>query len=568
MQNIFLSIGIEYKDSEELSRLRGAIPSAIALKEWAHSHGYSTDCITDHENPVTVERVKRALENLIGGGGQHRVIICFAGHGLIRDGAEELWLMNDWQAEIGAINHAKLRERLKGYGIKQIAIVNDACRNLVSDTFRDIVGSPVIRMADYEHDYVETTVINGTKAGRSSYSTPILHSQQYCFLTRALYETLTNLNETWDEKEKLTHSDLFRILLKKVPEIARKFNVTQLPEPTGIFLEPEVWSAKPNLTSSLQALEPIIRKQETRSAITEGSVLQQNSELMALNMGTPQPSATVRSITSRLSDERDNQHQFISRNIFLSGIRGTKVFSNRSSSYPRGGMETAETSLIGLANSEWCGAATYQYLSTNFIYSNEGIVSLSMGDRSSWDEQPLMEEIFSALSGYGFSEAVERAAEIRQDKHYNPVLGVIAAYTYYRLGAIDDIRRTAYFYGKHRQALPFDIALLANIPCSFNSDGIVARIPAVRERLPTNEAEARREYTYKATSEIEVHVAGSFPWMRQGWNLCEDNRNCTIRELARFQHGVKRSLFSTFDSETGQELVRYLGLNKEELANE
>lgn len=576
MKNIFLSIGVEYKESEDLSRLRGAIPSALAMAKWAELQGFSSKCVTDEEQPVTVERVRQALEALLGGGGQHRAIVCFAGHGLIRDGAEELWLMNDWRAVVGAINHAQLRERLKGYGIKQVAIVNDACRNLVSDQFRNIVGSPVVRLKSYEHDYVETSVINGTKAGRSSYSTPIDHSDQYCFLTRALYETLTNLNKTWDEKQELSHADLFRILLRKVPEVAREFNVTQLPEPTGIFLDPDTWSNKDKLNSSLKALEPLPAKQQTRTQVTAQSVLQNNKSLLALNSGALEltrgttnfvdeiSSSTVDSIKSKFL----NRQNFSSKNISLSGMQAKALYTNSSELLTRNQMGSAATCLIELANSEWCGASIYNYLSTNFIYSNNGIISVSMGDRSSWDDSILMEEIFSALSGYGFSEANETVAEMRQDKHYNPVLGVMAAYTYYRLGAIEDIRRTAYFYGQNQQALPFDIAVLCNIGMSYEKGVFVAHIPDVRERAPMNQTEATRPYTFKATPAISVQVAGRFPWMRQGWGICSENRNEVIRKLSIFEHGLKQSLFTTLDNQTGRDLRDFLQLTKEEYTDE
>ena len=159
-------------------------------------------------------------------------------------------------------------------------------------------------------------------------------------------------------------------------------------------------------------------------------------------------------------------------------------------------------------------------------------------------------------------------AEMRQDKHYNPVLGVMAAYTYYRLGAIDDIRRTAYFYGQNQQALPFDIAVLCNIGMSYEEGVFIAHIPDVRERVPINQTEADRPYTFRATPAISVQVAGRFPWMRQGWGICKENRNELVRKLSIFEHGLKQSLFTTLDNQTGQDLRDFLQLTKEEFTDE
>jgi len=566
MQNVFISIGIEYKESGTLRRLKGAVPSAEALHSWAESQEYASKCITDKETDVTAGRVRDAIESLIGQGGQERVIIAFAGHGLIRDGAEELWLLNDWQAAIGAINHSRLRERLKSYGVKQIAIINDACRNLVSDDFRDVNGSPVIRIKDYERNYVETAVINGTKTGHSSYATPSNNKKQYCFLSWTLFETLSDINSTWSDKPELRHGDLYNILLKKVPEIAAEFRAEQYPQPEGIFLDPkDIWSDRSKIPSNLTVTRPNFPSGTTRSgAATALSVLSNNSNLKSLdladfnkiNRSDTMPSEISKNAVSSISSRIAKKQDFRRNGFSMGGINADELYTDRKlrKSKKHG---VASPCIIRLENGEWCGAAIYKNLPSNFVYSGEGVLSLSMGETSELEENPLFEEIFAALSGFGFSEAIESAAIMRQDKHLNPVLGVISAYTYYRVGAIDDIRKTAYYYDKHRQALPFDIALLADIKITESRHGYLAHVPAVGSRAPITEAEKKRPYTYKGTKEVIVPIAGKFPWLRQGWELSEDNRNGLIRELSEFKFGLKRSLFSTFQPDLGPQLIEY-----------
>jgi hypothetical protein len=60
-------------------------------------------------------------------------VLYFAGHGLIREAEEGLWLLSDWNKELRAVAVDGLRHRLYRYGIGQIAIFADACRSLPSD---------------------------------------------------------------------------------------------------------------------------------------------------------------------------------------------------------------------------------------------------------------------------------------------------------------------------------------------------------------------------------------------------------------------------------------------------
>jgi hypothetical protein len=73
------------------------------------------------------------------------LIIYFAGHGLIREAEEGLWLMSDWYNELRAVAVELLKRRLYKYQIDQIAIFADACRSLpTSIDIADLVADGVL----------------------------------------------------------------------------------------------------------------------------------------------------------------------------------------------------------------------------------------------------------------------------------------------------------------------------------------------------------------------------------------------------------------------------------------
>jgi hypothetical protein len=160
-----------------------------------------------------------------------------------------------------------------------------------------------------------------------------------------------------------------------------------------------------------------------------------------------------------------------------------------------------------------------------------------------------------AATGGTLGDPFDLAAELRDQKHADPVLGALAAYAYARAGAIDEVRRTTSYYFKHQQPAPFDAVLLARVPIRRDNDGLVAAIPAVPTRQARSDKERARPYTYEATPAVEVRVAGAFPGLRQGWTLLEDDFRPEFRRLAKFADHLRPSIFTTLKADAGQELA-------------
>jgi hypothetical protein len=155
---------------------------------------------------------------------------------------------------------------------------------------------------------------------------------------------------------------------------------------------------------------------------------------------------------------------------------------------------------------------------------------------------------------------LDEAVELRQYKHADPVLGVISAYLYDSIGDVDNIRRMAWYYIRHGQGIPYDIALLGQLNAWRDGDGLLmVDVPAVAMREPRTDAERQFAWTYQATSAKSGRVAGFWPWMRQGWAFLEDAGDTEGHLIAPFLAAARPHLtsarFTTFDRKGGREMV-------------
>jgi hypothetical protein len=161
--------------------------------------------------------------------------------------------------------------------------------------------------------------------------------------------------------------------------------------------------------------------------------------------------------------------------------------------------------------------------------------------------------------------AIDLAAEIRQFKHADPVLGVISAYLYDSIGDVESIRRMAYFYVMNSQPIPYDIALMGQLRGERRPDGLLSvLVPAVAKRKPRTKGEKEREWTYSATREVIGEVGGFWPWMRQGWAFLDDaaadGSNLIVRGLADLTSNLTNARFATLDAQGGRRLIKVFSL--------
>jgi hypothetical protein len=144
-----LALAIGISDAPPLDYLRGAINGAKQFQTWAAQNGYRSELLTDEDAPVTIQRLRDKLEAMLAPDPARpiaQLLLYFAGHGLIREAEEGLWLLSDWNNELRAVGVEVLKRRLYlFYGVPQIAIFADACRSLPTNiSTLDLVSDSVL----------------------------------------------------------------------------------------------------------------------------------------------------------------------------------------------------------------------------------------------------------------------------------------------------------------------------------------------------------------------------------------------------------------------------------------
>ncbi len=556
-------IVISVAQPEGLDALPGALPSAQRFASWANSQGYDVSLVSDDVEPVTCEGLASAFHQALGTGGQNRILVAFTGHGLIRGPAEEYWLLSNWRrSATEAVNHMKLRDRLETYRPKQIGIVSDACRSLPTDRARFVEGNGVVDIKDYVQEPVQFARLAGTQAAQPAFATPLGADQAFCFfmqvLTNALLGIPADVVELDESGRRVVLNDkLFRVVQRELPLLAGQYDRRQVPQLDGSWLSPlpdNIWSVlpdapppKPKIIGPLLGL--IGKPAEFRAVRGEAERLEQ-----AAKDRTEAFRRTIRNQARATHFETGSGLVVGGANvaevIVSPGFQAERDFGNPN--WFRFHPQRPAASLgIRLDNGMFIAGAAYHNMIGTFTVGEFGADAYVL--RPAYDGEDAIDAPVARAATSAVNDPYELAAKLRRGKHSDPVLGALAAYAYAQAGAIEDIRRTCFFYAERSQPVPFDAALLARIPLERRGPNLIAHVPPVPERAPRNEAEAAAHYTFGATPAGTVDVAGAFPWLRQGWALLEDRRE--FQALSRFATSLLPSVFTTFHPRASQEVA-------------
>ena len=128
------AIAIGVRKSGRLPRLEGAIADARAFAEWASAPGrdYIVKLVTDEDDAVTVDRLKREINTILGED-VSRLLIFYSGHGICGQ-AGDYWLLSNYDRDSDeAVNLSQSMRNARRLGIGQIAIFSDACRSSLNN---------------------------------------------------------------------------------------------------------------------------------------------------------------------------------------------------------------------------------------------------------------------------------------------------------------------------------------------------------------------------------------------------------------------------------------------------
>ncbi|MGA9582647.1 MAG: hypothetical protein WBR13_11840 [Allosphingosinicella sp.] len=155
------------------------------------------------------------------------------------------------------------------------------------------------------------------------------------------------------------------------------------------------------------------------------------------------------------------------------------------------------------------------------------------------------------------------AADLRRNKHRDPVLGVISAYLYRAVADFDNIRRMAAHYLDNSQPVPFDIVVLGEMKVRRKAGGgFTVHVPAVEEG-DRQAARGLPACAFESTPKLEGTVAGWCPWLGLGWDYVGEPRKewaVLVEGLAELARSVRRRGFTWFPKDEGRMLARRWGL--------
>ncbi|HYI64195.1 MAG TPA: hypothetical protein VEW71_04850 [Allosphingosinicella sp.] len=607
--------------------LSGALNEARRFHEWARTLGYESTLITDADEPVTIETLRKALEKALwpkkkGAAGDDlpapvtdRLILYFAGHGLIRGADEGLWLLSDWEDELRAVGVDALRRKLFRYPIKQLAIIADACRELPGDMDQadleadGVLGrGPAPRLEPWFDRFV------ATQDGTTTFMVPGNDPEDdRCVFSGVLLEGLWGLNKAAFsplDPSAVTGNSLSVFLKAEVQRVSALYANPRVPSVSASFpagedvyfkVDPKfvppplpAWPAPGKLmgmgtgrprekTVSINIDQPWEQEEQTKK--TQVFYRRGGTQTPTRPAGRRKPKPPFQGMVEQLSTSRAGG---------FPGPAGLAAFGapvlaiwhardayfTRLASDPWWAVQLAVSQsdhralparvLIEFADGPVVATIVLPHMVTKVARDAHGASAIVIPESHGPPTVKVAQQALLAMEQGALhaEKAVDLAVALRQLKHVDPVLGVISAYLYDTMGDLESIRRMAYFYVRHGQPIPYDIALLGLLHGWHQGDQLWVAVPDVPERAPRSALEQAHDWTYRETQAVSGAVGGDWPWMRQGWAFLEDpteeESTLIVPELLKVLPHLTPGRFATVDRAGAQILAERFGLKRRE----
>ena len=616
-RNIAIAIGVsDY--ARPLSYLGGAINGARAFHAWASALGYEAKLVIDDKDPVTIKRLAGELKSILtpGDGPIHRLVLYFAGHGLI-DGPEQgLWLLSDWYETQSAVATERLRRRLYRYGVQQIAIFADSCRSLPPDIdAADLTPDGVLGRGPNKREEPSIDKFIAAQDGTATFIVPSESEnpeRDRCLFSGVLMEAL------WGTKpdafstvvsKRITSRSLAQYLKSEVPKVAGRYKWEVVPQvsptfpegddiyfPEGAPPDPPEFENWPDpafvakIQSARQSPKPRLRVFDAVASVVDHMVAYYRTykNIPAPPGDTQRKSkGSPRSLLKKIQSQKRPKTLETRAGFTVGGglVRGfwtpEHVFAERFGH--RDWWQIGETHqhtlqkpapvLIEFDDGMFAAVTALPGFIATVLRVGRGISALVYHDLDGEGKAAeAAEKALAEMDRHGLrADAVtDLAISLRKGKHADPMLGVLSAYLYDAGGDIDNIRRMAFYYAEHFQPIPYDIALLAGLQSEWRDGRLWANVPAVRERKPRTDAERLNKWTHSKTPEASGEVGGLWPWIRQGWAFLDDVDHSLadlpalqVQGLIELTHHLVPTSIATFDPEGGVKLAKLFNLSNQ-----
>jgi len=592
------------------ANLPGTLECAKRLKAWAEPdelfRGYTVLSITDEEKPVTVDRLKTEIKAFFEEKGSlDRLVVYFAGHGLVRSSSDEYWLLSEAPNPDEGIDVEAFKRRLMKIGLGQLndtltagqlVLIGDCCRDPNKDSI-EFRGDPIVPNTTGDTKVVRMDRFASTELGNVSFHIRRPDDTFTCLFSDTLLEALEGgipqafVNEDHKYSPAVINYSLTEYLENEVPKRV-KTQAGKEGKPdivAGIFPPDNVYfKAGPAV-----AAPPPPKSRN----ISDEKVLNVNAAAEGQGLPEEHISAEDRlfELERKRQDTTNQEHEYrdAARHVFLRGI-GNRIGLNVRSPYAglltdagrpdflmnydvdvvghpersrigfgkvRGYTEIHARGLFGSPiavpwGEKWLLMPEYPNTVSISLQEDDGELSLLNGGQ--WST------FFKGRTGntppLRLSDAISLADSERVGKERNYPQAVAAGYLYEFAGDFDNILRTAHYMRLGQNVVPFDLGLLcgSNLRWGEDREGRSAAycdLPAVGNAPGPRGTIERPDYTRTSFEAVpDVKLWGLVPMHRQGWMVLKDMDPTLIPpEIMQIAYTVQgRS--STFLTQEGMDL--------------
>lgn len=536
--------------------LPGTLTSAKRIADWARQPGpgreYNVLEITDAlDKPVTVQRLREEIEPFLESQIIDRLVVYFAGHGIVRGVAEQFWLLTN-AADDGreGVNMVAFKNGLTRQGIGvhhpdlaqgQLCFLIDACRSTASSAL-DFVGDPIVT-AGGNLQKLQIDMFFATMLGSEAYQPKATAARPaYCLFSDILCNALEGRVPEVIETQYhpfcpvIDNGLLADYLDAEVPKRAAKLNEIMQPDNnTRIRRNHNYYDllTPPSVTDPTPPHGGITADVETATEALELEAMDVRSEAAVAHARTEDFEKALKNAGMILENTVGSASDYSA--IVVEGSRAVAVPKGASKQMQRVDDQWVyhpveedhrNYPIFAEQQGEWLLVPYVDFTHVLVTSALPGDVLLHKGEQDAITPFPYWDTSLSTNAGLTdklpprVSDAQRFADEIRYGKARKPNNANIAGYLYDVIGDIDNARRTAHYMAQDAM-LPIDLALIAgeSVRWRRNDNGVwrvFADLPAVDTAI--DHPRDRPQFTAASFSpKYDVPVRGILPIFRQGW---------------------------------------------------
>jgi hypothetical protein len=560
--------------------LPGAITSARRLREWAEQP--DEDCnykvlylADDVFDKIDVQLVREKVREFVNNNFIDRLVVYFAGHGIVRSAGDQFWLLTDAaNDEQEGIDVEGFRRGLLKCNIGnadfagQLCIIADACRNTGRDAI-EFKGHSILTSTANMNRRIQLDKFLSTGLGDYSFQINKTDSQSaYCLFSEVMLSALQGevkeaiATEDHQFKPVVTNHKLAEYLEKEVRSRAAAIGEDMEPDVlTGIRPPHNFYKRlKKPISHVIASSQDQQLTASIRMAIHDSDKKGSDAQLTTDQELRRQTLLNVKKHTGKLIGQAFKSLQYPSSYGSYSSIICDFLpkliavpYSETIQARPSAVSDFYDISGCGdapiliLQGNQWIITPSYpnvvtvihKNLPSDILFFRPGVMRSGQYRDKAWDTYL---SDFSNLVGnvpLRAADAQKFADRSRINKEMYPHQAVTAGYLYEFSNDYDNIARTAHYMANgYRGLVPFDLALLCADKIWWRKENgrlvAFADLPAVELSQTTDNQEYRPYYAQRGfEAQKKVRLWGIAPIFRQGWSFMQTELYLKIPDKIR-----------------------------------